>query len=202
MYYHGCQLVIYTLNIVKWCQSTVNKLYGWGFQIWIKAESRGGGNSHTWAWLGVPQWWPSFLRFSIRLGSLFSILKPLKQPGSIWLTPHFVDIQSNWPPFPQFPNQLTPLFFNLVRSDWIHFSSLCWASLPKYLPMPHFHESSRSIHESFCCGQLGKMVADSMSEKILLWMTRVLVWVQIQLSYESNTFHCDNTTDSAGLRYK
>ncbi len=79
----------------------------------------GGGVGAGWYRGGTPilgngrevlRWWPSFLRFFIWLGALFSILKPLKQPGSIWLTPHCADIQSNWPPFSQFPIQLTPFF--------------------------------------------------------------------------------------------
>ncbi len=74
---------------------------------------RGGGTSILGHGREVPRWWPSFLRFSIWLGALFSILKPLKQPGSILLTPHCVDIQSNWPPFSQFPIQLIPFFWTL-----------------------------------------------------------------------------------------
>ncbi len=72
-----------------------------------------GGTPILWHGREVPWWWPSFLRFSIRLGALFSILKPLKQPGSIWLTTHCVDIQSNWPPLSQFSIQLTPFFWTL-----------------------------------------------------------------------------------------
>ncbi len=39
------------------------------------------------------------------------------------IDPLFPNFQSNW-----------PSFLNPVRSDWVHFSSLCWASLPKTLP--------------------------------------------------------------------
>ncbi len=37
------------------------------------------------------------------------------------IEPLFLNLQSNWPPF-----------LNPVRSDWVHFSSLCWASIPKF----------------------------------------------------------------------
>ncbi len=75
--------------------------------------------------------------------------------------PRFWDFRSDWVPFsassnpsnsqarsdwplivlifnpidPLFPNfnPIDPLFLNPVRSDWVHFSSLCWASLPKIL---------------------------------------------------------------------
>ncbi len=100
--------------------------------VFTPGRAGGGGTPILGHGREVLWWWPSFLRFSIRLGALFSILKPLKQLGSIWLAPHCVDIQSNWPLFPNFQSNWPP-FLNPVRSDWVHFSSLCWASLPKYL---------------------------------------------------------------------
>ncbi len=84
--------------------------------------------------------------------------------------PRFWDFQSDWVPFsaPSNPsnsqacsdwplivlifnpidplfsisNPIDPLFLNPVRSDWVHFVSLCWASLPKLLPST---PGSRSI---------------------------------------------------------
>ncbi len=97
----------------------------------------------------VPQWWPSFLRFLIQLGALFSILKPLKQSGSIWLTPHCVDIQSNWPPFSQFPIQLTPFFWTLSDPICPFFKPVL--SLPtkifdEYSPPPQSATQLNALH--------------------------------------------------------
>ncbi len=72
-----------------------------------------GGTPILGAWYEGSAVMTFFLRFSIRLGALFSILKPLNQTGLIWLPPHCVEIQSNWPPFSQFPIQLTHFFWTL-----------------------------------------------------------------------------------------
>ncbi len=92
-------------------------------------------------------------------------------------------------------NKIVYMYFNfLTRST---FSINATVSLCRSLA-----RMIKICHISFCFCQLGKMVVNSISEKMLLRITRVLVRVQIQFSYESITFHCGNSLASRRMRYE
>ncbi len=121
--------------------------------------------------------WPSFLRFSIRLGVLFRILKPLDlidQARSDW--PLIVLIFNPIDPLFPISNPIDPLFLNPVISDSV------WASLPKILLSPPLRVYNlTSIQKK-------QILCDLVEKLSTYWYNNWHSWIMWQNNFLS--FHC------------